>query len=119
MMPWQKWSPPDEVVATDACQQDCGAWLPSEQDYFNVHFPESIASRNLNINALEMLTLIMAAKMWGKLWRGLRIVIQCDNKTSVTVLNTDRTLSSSLQGCLRELELVAARCEFQLRAVHI
>ena len=46
-------------------------------------------------------------------------MIQCDNKTSVTVLNMGRTHNSFLQGCLRELELVAAKHEFEIRAVHI
>ena len=119
MMPWQKWSAPDEVVATDACLQGCGAWFNSHQEFFHAQFPESVTCRNLSINALELLTVVVAAKVWGKLWHGLRIVIQCDNETSVTVLNTGRTHNSFLQGCLRELELVAARCEFEIRAVHI
>ena len=114
MMPWQKWSAPDEVVATDACLQGCGAWFNSHQEFFHAQFPETVTSRNLSINALELLTVVVAAKVWGKLWRGLRIVIQCDNETSVTVLNTGRAHNSFLQGCLRELELVAARCEFEI-----
>ena len=103
MMPWQKWSAPDEVVATDACLQGCGAWFHSHQEFFHAQFPESVTSRNLSINALELLTVVVAAKVWGKLWRGLRIV----------------THNSFLQGCIRELELVAARCEFEIRVVHI
>ena len=119
MMPWQKWSASDEVVVTDACLQGCGAWLHSQQEYFLPQFPESVASRSLNINTLELLAVIVAAKAWGKLWCGLRIVSQCDNETSVTVLNTGRTHNSFLQGCLRELKLMAARCEFEIRVVHI
>ena len=119
MMLWQGWSLPDEVVATDACLQGCGAWFQTRQEYFHAQFPESVTSKSLSINALELLTVIVAAKVWGKLWRGLRIVIHCDKETSVTVLNTGRSHNSFLQGCLRELELVAAKCEFEIRAVHI
>ena len=81
------------------------------RSFFHAQFPESVTSRNLSINDIELLTVVVAAKVGGKLWRGLRIVIQCDNETSVTVLNTGKTHNSFLQGCLRELELVAARFE--------
>ena len=66
MMPWQKWSAPDEVVATDACLQGCGAWFNSHQEFFHAQFPESVTSRNLSINALELLTAVVAAKVWGE-----------------------------------------------------
>ena len=47
------------------------------------------------------------------------IVIRCDNETSVTVMNTGRAYNSLLLGCLRELEFVAAKWEFEMKAVHI
>ena len=46
----------------------------------------------------------------------------CDqvcNETSLTVLNTGRAYNSFLLGCLRELEFVAAKWEFHVKAVHI
>ena len=46
-------------------------------------------------------------------------ILIVDNETSVTVLNTGRACNSFLVGCLRELEFVAAKCEFEMKAVHI
>ena len=118
-MPMERWSLPDEVVATDACLSGCGAWFETQREYFHAEFPEGIKRQELSINALELLTVVVAAKVWGKKWRGLRIVIRCDNETSVTVLNTGRTYNSFLLECLRELEFVAGKCEFEMKAVHI
>ena len=109
MILMERWSLPDEVVATDACLSE----------YFHAEFLEQIKMLNLSINALELLTVVIAAKVWGKKWQGMRIVIRCDNETSVTVMNTDRAYNSFLLGCLRELEFVAAKWEFEMKAVHI
>ena len=119
MMPMERWSLPDEVVATDACLSGCGAWFDTQREYFHAVFPEEIKMLNLSINALELLTVVVAAKVWGKKWRGMRIVIRCDNETSVTVMNTGRAYNSFLLECLRELEFVAAKWEFEMKAVHI
>ncbi|CAC5391973.1 unnamed protein product [Mytilus coruscus] len=43
----------------------------------------------------------------------------CDNITSVTVINTDKSRDTFLQCCLRELCYIAAIYEFEIRAVHL
>ena len=119
MMPWENWSGPDEIVASDACLQACGAWSCTRLEFFHLRFPDFILQQELSINALELLTVVVAAKVWGKHWRGKRIVVHCDNEVSVTVINTGRSHSTFLLSCLRELEFIAARCEFEIRANHI
>jgi len=73
----------------------------------------------LHINCLELLSIIACLKMWALYFRGKRIRIMCDNKTSVTVINTGKSRNSFLQNCLRELCLIAAIHEFEVRAVHL
>ena len=46
-------------------------------------------------------------------------MVHCDNEVSVTVLNTGRSHNTFLLSCLREIELLAARFEFEIRANHI
>ena len=46
-------------------------------------------------------------------------MIHCDNEVSVTVLNTGRARNSFLLACLREIEFLAAKYEFEVRANHI
>ena len=119
MMALESWSLPDEVFATDACLTGCGGWFCEKQEYFHSEFPEFIVNANLSINALELLTVMVAAKVWGRHWRGKRIVVHCDNEVSVIVLNTGRARNAFLQSCLREIEFFAARFEFEIRANHI
>ena len=118
MMPMEGWSHPDEVFATDACLEGCGGWLEG-RSFFHSTFPEFILCQDLDINALELLTIIVACKVWGREWRGKRMVVQCDNQVSVIVLNTGRSRAPFLQACLREICFLAARYEFELRATHI
>ena len=106
-------------MATDTCLSGCGAWFETKREFFHAEFPEEIKKRQLSINALELLTVVVAAKVWGKKWHGMRIVIRFDNETSLTLLNTGRAYNVFLLECLRELEFVAAICEFEMQAVHI
>ena len=119
MMAVNQWSSPDKIFASDACLQGCGAWNNENRQFFHKTFPEKILRQKLSINALELLTIVVAAKVWGKGWKRKRIVVQCDNEVSVMVLNTGRCRNPILANCLRELELLAARHKFEIRAHHI
>lgn len=66
-----------------------------------------------------MLSLIVCLKLWGHTWMGKQIVALRDNQVSVTILNLGRTRDPFLLSCLRELCLIAAIWEFEVRAKHI
>jgi len=111
------WSTPGAIFVTDACLQGCGG--VSGSYYFHSAFPSFITSLDLPINSLELLTIVVAAKLWGSDWKGLRILARCDNLVAVTVINTGRSRDRFLNSCLRELCYLAATFEFELRAVHL
>ncbi len=117
MMAVEEWSQPDEQFATDACLVGAGGWCQGQ--YFHCVFPEKIAKQSLCINALELLTIIVGVKLWAHLWKGKRIIILCDNKVSVDVINMGRARDKFLLKCLRELVYLAAVYEFEIRAKHI
>ena len=60
-----------------ACPSGCGGMMQSE--YFHEEFPPSIAQ---HINALELLTIVVALKIWGNRLRGKKVLIYCDNMSS-------------------------------------
>ena len=101
MMLIEDWTKPDELVSCDACLTGCGGWF--DGNYFHTTFPKFIDEQKIDINGLELLTLVVCVKLWGKSWKGKRILINCDNKASVIVLNTGKTHNVFLQKCLREL----------------
>lgn len=72
-----------------------------------------------SIHHLEVLAILVAARLWGHLWRNLRILVHCNNAAVVSSLNSGRVQDPILASCLRELWFLAASLEFQLRAVHL
>ena len=118
-IPQRDWSLPDEVISTDACLTGCGGVSSVTNEYFHTKFPDCILDSKLDINSLELLTILVALRVWGQALRGKRIQLLCDNNTSVIVLNSGRTRDSFLSGCLREIIFIAASCELEIHAVHI
>ena len=117
MMVLEEWASPDAELATDACLEGCGGWFQGE--YFHLEFPEHVKTAAGSINALELLTIAIALKIWKQKFRGKRIRIQCDNLTSVELINHGRAKKQFLQSCLREICYVSARGEFEVKGVHI
>ena len=118
MMAIENWAVPDEVFATDACLLGCGGWS-EDRRYFHSPFPDTICKQSIDINGLELLTIIIACKVWGRGWKGKRMLVHCDNMVSVIVMNTGKTSDLFLQACLREIAFLAATREFEIRGVHI
>lgn len=117
MMAVNEWSEPDNMLATDACLSGCGGVFGGQ--YFHAEFPEIIKNKHLHINELEMLTIVVALKIWGVQLRGHRITIFCDNQSSCAIINKGSSRSDFMQSCLREICFLAASHEFELRAKHI
>ena len=111
------WSSPDAVFSTDACLSGCGGVCKGE--FFHVEFPPLLLARELSINALEILAVVIACKLWGHMWTHRRILLYCDNQATVMVLNSGRTRCTFMADCLRELWLISAVNDFELRAVHL
>ncbi|XP_048576165.1 uncharacterized protein LOC125557539 [Nematostella vectensis] len=100
MIKTTSWSSPGEVFSTDACLVGCGGVCDNE--YFHASFPDVIVAKSLDINCLELLTIVVALKLWGQRWTGLRLTVRCDNQVAVTVLNSDSSALASLQKDLRQ-----------------
>ena len=111
------WVSVDQVFSTDACLTGGGGLCDTE--YFHFKFPDHILGLDLDINCLELLTIVIACKLWGSKWAGLRMILHCDNMVSVSVLNTGKTRSAFLADCLREIWFVSSTFNFELLAVHI
>lgn len=108
-MDLEEWSNPDDILFCAACFIGCGGRF--EGDFFHCELPWFIKSQNLHINALELLTIVVAVKMWGFALKGKKIVVNCDNYTSCRVHNIgfSRVLFS-------EICYYAAINEFQIKA---
>ena len=101
-----------ELFATDACLAGCGAVCFGE--YFHREFPEFILAKGLHINALELLTVVIAIKLWSLKLAGLSVEPLSDNTTCVAVINSQYSTNVFMQRCLRELWLQLALFNIQL-----
>ena len=89
-------------------------------EYFHVEFPQDvILACKSDINALKLLGLTIAIKLWAPGLKGANIQVFCDNSSAVTVLNSGSTKSTFLNDCLRELWFYAAKFELFITAVHL
>ena len=107
---------PGEVFTTDACLTGCGGVCNDQ--YFHAVFPLFVSEQNLAIGSLELLSIVVALKLWGTRWTGPRLTVSCDNEAAVSVLNTGRCRNSFVNSCLHEICYFSPRYEFEVRAVH-
>ena len=117
IIPDLSWSEPDSVIQCDACLTGAGGAFGNSA--FHRRFPVFILEQNLHINALELLTVTVALKLWAPQLAGKKIQILCDNLVSVQVINKGNCSNEFMQTCMRELIFVLSLHNVQLRAVHI
>ena len=116
MMLFEDWSNPDELCACDACPSGCGGI--SQSEYFHEEFPPNIAQLKMHINALELLTIVVAFKVWGVKLKGKKVLIYCDNMSSVNLINKGVSRDEFHQCCLREICFTAAVNNFTIKCLH-
>ena len=111
------WSAPDCVFATDACLTGCGGICGDR--IFHTHFPDSICQKFSAIHQLKFIALLVATRLWGSRWTGLRIQVFCDNEAVVAVINSGKTSDPFMGTILCNMWLSVSSQEFEIKAVHL
>ena len=105
-------------LSTDACCTGAGGYFTGQ--YFHTPFPAPILSQfGHDINILELLTIMVALKLWGKLLRSQRLILQCNNANSVLAINSGHSRVPGMHLCLREIWFLTARHDIDLFTRHI
>lgn len=124
-IPDQLWLKPGFVFSTDACLQGAGGWAPAlegtdEHECFTVPFPDSLLARKeVAINELEAVALLLGIRVWGSRCRGKRILVSCDNQATVSIVNTGRAQNTFAQACMREIHYWCARYDCQIKVLKV
>jgi len=71
--------------------------------FFHSDFPEETTARFHSIHHLEAIAILVACRLWGSSWQGLRIIVQCDNEAVVSSLNSGHVHDSYLAIYLRAI----------------
>ena len=111
------WSAPDCVFATDACLTGCGGICGDR--IFHTPFPDEVCQKFSAIHQLEFIALLVAIRLWGSRWAGLRIQVFCDNEAVVAVINSGKTSDPFMGQILRNMWLSVSSHEFEIKAVHL
>ena len=106
----------DTEMATDSCLERGGGI--SGNEVFSVEFPKYV-KRGAHIRHLELWSLILAVKLWGKHMTGKVVRMKTDNEAVVVIVNTGRSSDLKLQKLLRELVWWLATYEFKIKGVYI
>ena len=109
-------STPDFTTEVDACLTGCGGICNGV--YYHCQFPDFVLQEGHHISRLEMLNVVIAAKMFHTMWAGLTIQLLCDNTATVSVLQTGRSRDSFLLACAREVWYLSAIHDFVLLPCH-
>lgn len=105
----------DIGLFTDASLKGWGAVHGSE--WMGGQWPASVAG--LDINELELLTLVLAAKRWGPKWARKRIITTIDNQAAMYTINKGDAKNPVLMVLMRELFLSAAKSDFSMKAQYL
>ena len=116
-IPDMVWKDPDLIISTDACLTGSGGWC--NQEYFSCKFPEKVLKKSYHINILEMLTVLVALRLWSKQCGGLRIKIYCDNLMSVGLINSGKSRDKVMLAIIREVVYICAISNIHLMAIHL
>ena len=79
----------------------------------------NIYGLDLKIVHLEMLNLVIALKLWAREWSHSVVRFFCDNLAVVQVVRTGKTRDNMLSLCLRNIWLITATHDIDLRIEHI
>ncbi len=68
---------------------------------------------------VETLALLPAAQQWAALWANKKIIVHCDNRAAVRIINKGTCRSPLILDALRQVWLLSVRFNFRVCAVYI
>ena len=107
---------PSNHVFIDASLTGLGAYWDGRAYATPVH---SILGFELGIVQLEMFNILLALRCWADSWTHQSILIHCDNKAVVQVIQSGKSRDGFLSICLRNIWLFMAAFDIDLHITHI
>ena len=105
------------VLTSDASGSwGCGTFTCTGQ-WFQLKLPESW--RDVHITVKELLPIVLAAAVWGPLWRGFTVCCRCNNAAVVAIVNLGRSRMDRAILLMRCLSFFLARWDITFVCRHI
>ena len=108
----------DINLYTDATDKSFGGIFNNA--WFQGYFPEDLFREQTSMALFELYPIVMACQMWGSAWWcKKRILINCDNESTVFIINKGRSKIESIMKFMRKLTFIAASNNFVIHAKHV
>ena len=92
---------------SEAWPDDISTYVPLQSD------------ETISIAFCELYPIVVAAKLWGHMWKRQRIVFLCDNMSTVAIIQKGRSKSQHIMPLMRSLTMLSARHQFTFASVHL
>ena len=86
---------PDQTLELDACLTGLGGRWRNMVYYLTI----PLGYRAMTIVHLEIINIMVAVKLFASQWKGLQLLVKCDNDAVVKVLKSDRACDPFLAAC--------------------
>ena len=106
----------EQTLFLDACLTGMGAVWRNRVYATPIH---NCGDLKLTIVHLEMMNIVVALWVWGKLWQHGSISVKCDNLGVVQVVKTGKNKDYFLALCIRNIWLLTAAYGIELHIDHI
>ena len=107
----------DELLALDASLIGGGA--THRKEFIHFKFPENINTATNHISVKELLTIVVAVKIWSEQLAGKVVRFFTDNEAAMHAINHGRVKDPFMLSCLRELTWYTAKFQILLRAHYV
>ena len=107
---------PAHAVDLDACLTGLGA--RSGEVFYTEMFPEFLLRLQLSISQLEMFNVLVATRMFASQWSGHTVNLGCDNRATVSVLQSAKAKDRLLAACAKQIWLFSTVFDFTLVPFH-
>lgn len=115
MMESLEWHPDIHLFSDASGSFGCGAWWG--QSWLQVAWIGNMLE--WSIAQKELLPIVMATMLWGKIWKGRAILAHCDNQVVVEVVNSGYSKDPGMMQLIRCLFFIRAFFDISLQVVHI
>ena len=107
-----------EQIEIDACLEGMGEVWGNK--VYTSSIPDCLKnSGEFSITQYEMLNMLLALRVWGHMWQHKKIMFKIDNLAVVTVCNTGYTRCKHLAAIIRNIWLVTATWDIEIKVTHI
>ena len=103
------------VIELDACLTGLGGCVGR----FVYHLPLEKGYKQCGLVQLEMVNILLAMRLFWRLWSTKKILVRCDNHAVVTVLRSGKARDPFLAACARNIWYCAATYDIDVSFTHI